>query len=317
MKRFLEQMRYKGILSLAHSLYSSPYNNNMLRWFPNLYGFKESQVAEQGEIQPTKANYLSTQKQFKILNETQLQSLPNGRVFTMGVFSTPTLHDLRESAAVLLSSTQFTQPTENNSSNIGANSTGLTYEHLVITDILKMHSENPGATFQAASQFNCLEFGAPHVTPEYGVSSYAYDQTQGPACALACATGTIFRNYFAHVKINTRVNENNNDDIPGTEQKEELGQSENSQLNTLDELEVLLHNKQNKYWAIRNGYSFSDVDSLTRLNLNLQREWPEGSSRRDELLGAVKVGVQEGVGVTFSRRFRPFAPEVSLRTIYL
>ena len=273
----------------------------MLHWFPTLYGFQECQLATEkhGELQPTRENFLKTQKNFKILNETQLQSLSNGRVFTMGVFSTPTLSDLRECAAAMLTATDTDTDTIDSKTQIT-----ITHEHQVITDILKMHNENPGATFQAASQFNCLEFGSPHVTPEYGVSSYAYDETQGPACALACASGTIFRNYFAH------VNPRNSSAEKETGQNEdELGQSEMSQLNTLDILEMLLHNEQQKYWEIRNGYSFSDVDSLTRLNTCLQSEWPEGN-RRDELRAAVKVGVQHGVGVTFSRRFTPFPPEV-------
>jgi hypothetical protein len=32
--------------------------------------------------------------------------------------------------------------------------------------------------------------------PEDGVTVYAADPTQGPACALACAAGSVYRNYF-------------------------------------------------------------------------------------------------------------------------
>ena len=35
-----------------------------------------------------------------------------------------------------------------------------------------------GATFMAASQFNCLEFANPDVVPEDGVQNYIYDATQ-------------------------------------------------------------------------------------------------------------------------------------------
>jgi hypothetical protein len=304
----------------------------MLRWFPNLFGFEESQLAGGEEIQPSWANFLKTQENFKVVNETQLQSLPNGRMFTMGVFSTPTLHELRLSASTLC--TEFAQSTENRSAkethDKKQNHEIISYEHLAITDILKMHNENPGATFQAASQFNCLEFGSPHVTPEYGVTSYAYDETQGPACALACAAGTVFRNYFAHVSstcentLDQDQKEEEEEEVVveddglesrregEQEQEQQRGQSESSQLNNLDELELLLNNKQHKYWTIRNGYSFSDEASLTRLNEVLRREWPQDGPRRDVLRGAVKVGVQEGVGVTFARRFTPFAPEVRL-----
>ncbi len=42
-----------------------------------------------------------------------------------------------------------------------------------------MHAENPNATFQAASQFNCLEFCNPKLVPEEGVTFYFADMTQG------------------------------------------------------------------------------------------------------------------------------------------
>jgi hypothetical protein len=35
-----------------------------------------------------------------------------------------------------------------------------------------------------------------HTHPEDGVTMYAADPTQGPACALACAAGSVYRNYF-------------------------------------------------------------------------------------------------------------------------
>ena len=53
-----------------------------------------------------------------------------------------------------------------------------------------------GALFQVASQFNLLEMTSPDVTPEDGVTRYAYDRTQGPACAIAAGAATLYRNYF-------------------------------------------------------------------------------------------------------------------------
>eukprot|EP01045_Picozoa_sp_COSAG04_P018452 COSAG04_NODE_1708_length_5862_cov_2.503384_4_plen_169_part_00 len=65
-------------------------------------------------------------------------------------------------------------------------------------DVSAFHGEasNALATFQAASQFNCLEFVGPDVVPEEGVTGYAGDRTQGPACSIACGPATVFRNYF-------------------------------------------------------------------------------------------------------------------------
>ena len=50
-----------------------------------------------------------------------------------------------------------------------------------------------------ASQFNVLEMISEHVTPEEGVTRYAWDRTQGPACAIAAGAATIYRNYFVPV----------------------------------------------------------------------------------------------------------------------
>jgi hypothetical protein len=35
-----------------------------------------------------------------------------------------------------------------------------------------------------------------YTVPEHGVTVYSGDPTQGPACALACAAGSVYRNYF-------------------------------------------------------------------------------------------------------------------------
>ena len=67
---------------------------------------------------------------------------------------------------------------------------------IVEGDVRRMHiePENAGAVFQVASQFNLLEMTGPTVTPEHGVTGYAHDHTQGPACAIAAGAGTSWRN---------------------------------------------------------------------------------------------------------------------------
>jgi hypothetical protein len=68
-------------------------------------------------------------------------------------------------------------------------------------DVRQLHCqpEFNRALFQVASQFNLLEMTGPDVTPEHGVTRYAFDRTQGPACAIAAGAATIYRNYFATV----------------------------------------------------------------------------------------------------------------------
>jgi hypothetical protein len=162
-----------------------------------------------------------------------------------------------------------------------------------------MHGHNLGATFQAASQFNCLEFASPDCTPENGVTSYMHDRTQGPACALACAAGTVYRNYFVPTTSPTG--------------QTEIGQTQRNQLNNLHRLECLLDNDQQHYWTVRNGYVFSDISSLTRLNEELATLFASGG--RDEVMGSIMVGVQKDTEVTFGSRFHPLDADVSMPSV--
>lgn len=125
-------------------------------WFASLFGTPE-------------ASYAETQAQF-VVEGTRLRSLANGREFEIGTFETPPLENLR--------------------SKVTKRGTGrLRFQHEAIGDVLALHGDRDqrGAMFQVASQLNCLEFVGPDKTPEDGVTSYAQDPTQGPACALAAA----------------------------------------------------------------------------------------------------------------------------------
>jgi hypothetical protein len=67
---------------------------------------------------------------------------------------------------------------------------------------LHAEPEFAGAFFQVASQFILLEMTSRRITPEDGVTRYAYDHTQGPSCAIAAGAATLYRNYS---KISTAV----------------------------------------------------------------------------------------------------------------
>lgn len=151
-----------------------------------------------------------------------------------------------------------------------------------------MHVDKPNAVFQAASQFNCLEFPSYEVLPEHGITGYEDDATQGPACAMACAAGTLYRNYFAAVPRSPRP-----------------GQSKEYQLNNLDELETYLSNHRNQFFYVRNGYSFSSYEGLEALNAHLRTLLTSDSDDAwDKCRRRIKVGLQEDVGVTFDRNRR-------------
>jgi hypothetical protein len=217
-------------------------------WFEGLFGFREGRWAE-------------TRSRFS-LADTHLRA-PNGRTFGVGRFSTPRLSELRERAAAV------------------ARPGRLTLRHEAIGDVLELHAlpENAGAMFQVASQLNCLEFVGPSVVPEDGVTGYAHDNTQGPACSLAAAPATVYRNYFAEVNG-------------------ESGQTRERQLNTLADLAATL-GEPDAYFTVRNGYTHSDRARLEALDSALV------AHPRDSLLAQVRIGVQTGVEVTFARRYSP------------
>jgi hypothetical protein len=152
-----------------------------------------------------------------------LRSRASGATFKAGAFSTPSVSELRAEGARLGVCGGYGGPDR------------LQVVHLACGDVLDMHAENEGALFQVskapqrsklvrqhyhascrarrndsnlhrsgfllsaqvASQFNCLEMVAPTVTPEDGITGYSSDRTQGPACSLAAAAATAYRNYHA------------------------------------------------------------------------------------------------------------------------
>lgn len=222
------------------------------RWFEQLFGFRET-------------SYAGTRSMFAV-EGPMLRSLANGRSFAIGSFATPSLAALRVRTR-------------------GELPGRLRVTHEAVGDVLELHArpENRGALFQVASQLNCLEFADPSAVPEHGVTDYATDPTQGPACSLAAAAATVYRNYFAPVR--------------GI-----AGQTHDRQLDTLDELAETL-GPAGAYWDVRNGYTWSDEPRLQRLGEALARR------DREALLGSVKIGIHADVGVTFARRFaEPDAP---------
>ncbi len=185
---------------------------------------------------------------------TALTSLENGRSFEAGALSTPSLHELREHELP---------------------SGGQLSVREVVADVQDLHREpaNAGAFFQVASQFNLLEMVGPDRTPEEGVGIYEFDRTQGPACAIACAAGTIFRNWL----------------VPLDGQR---GQTTSRQIDCLADLGDALGGAR---WEMRNGYALSSADDLAAITERLAELTP---AERDELMGALRIGVHHNTEVT-------------------
>ena len=151
----------------------------------------------------------------------------------------------------------------------------------LIADVQDLHCqvENSGSLFQAASQFNLLEMVGPHISPEHGIDRYEYDYTQGPACAIACGAGTIYRNYF----------------IPFSNRQ--LGQTESNQIDCLDLIGGELENDKFDLWEMKNGYVLTNLSGLLKINEKLLTL---DEHDRESLKGKLKTGIQWGTEVTKS-----------------
>ena len=222
-------------------------------WFERITGFRESSYHETRE---------------KLIIEGQmLRSIVNGRSFCAGELELVSLADLRQRLA------EQAAPTGR-----------LRYSD-VVGDVRRLHlqPEYESALFQVASQFNLLEMTGPSVTPEDGVTRYAHDRTQGPACAIAAGAGTIYRNYFAAVGP-------------------QVGQTAVNQLDGLadlgDAMAADLQVPTRSLWTMRNGYALPSRESLSLISNHIVGL---DEPKRDRLRSLLRVGVHRDVEVTDAR----------------
>lgn len=190
-------------------------------------------------------------------------SKANGEKFYFGRLEIPTLKNLRDN--IILEKTP--------KAKIAVNE--------IVANVQDLHKdiENSNAVLQAASQFNLLEMVGPRITPEMGVGRYEMDRTQGPACAIACGAGTIYRNYF--VKVGNKV-----------------GQTSKNQIDCLDLIGEALGNVEEKLWSMENGYALANREGLLTINKKLESI---NTEQREELKGKLKIGIQWNTEVTLSK----------------
>ena len=213
-------------------------------WFERLTGFRELPWEE-------------TRARLEVLGD-RLHSRVNGRSYGTGRLELASVAELRVRA-------------------LGAPKGSLSLSK-VTGDVRAMHAEptNQGALFQVASQFNLLEMIGPEVTPEDGVSRYAGDHTQGPACAVAAGAATIFRNYFAPVNGQS-------------------GQTATRQIDALADLGAALDNQGDRLWRMRNGYALCTREGLAEIEARLAAASP---AQVDALRDLLRIGLHWDVEVT-------------------
>lgn len=215
-------------------------------WFENLVGFKEENITQ-------------VQSNIEIIGN-QLNSKVNGKSYTFGTLEIPTLHELQGKIDL------------DNYQN----------QHITISELvgdiqhIHQNTENKGALFQVASQFNLLEMISPEITPEHGIGIYQNDLTQGPACAIACGAGTIYRNYFVPVD-------------------QQIGQSKPLQIDCLKELGKALGHSDLVLWRMENGYALPNMSSLNYIAQQITKCSPKAY---ETLKGKLKIGIQWNTQVT-------------------
>lgn len=181
-------------------------------WFESLVGFREDA-------------YESTRKRLAVEGD-ELVSLVTDARHGIGSLSMPALSELRAAP-------------------IGARGGRRCAIWWATRASLHSEPEFEGAMFQVASQFNLLEMTGPDVTPDDGVTRYAWDGTQGLACAMAAGAATIFRNYFAPVDG-------------------QIGQTRDRQQDALESLGEALASGATALWEMRNGWALCTIQRRAR-----------------------------------------------------
>jgi hypothetical protein len=216
-------------------------------WFKQLCGFEEESPAQVREQLMIRGN--------------KLISVVSQREFTYGKLEIPQLDELRKRA------------------NPGDYHQRIRISE-VVGNVQNFHKDpaNRGALFQAASQFNLLEMTGPDVTPEQGVDIYEYDPTQGPACAIACGAGTIYRNYFIPLEGQT-------------------GQTAALQIDCLADIGRELGNSGGRLWQMSNGYALANKEGLGIISEKINKLSP---AEYEQLKGKLRIGLQTDTEVTIS-----------------
>ena len=214
-----------------------------MNWFTDLFGFVESAAAVRAHLS---------------VDGEWMTSSVNGARYRSGTLSTPSLTDLKERTDPLLTSVNLKERTTLRE---------------VVANVQTLHTDpnNRNAIFQVASQCNLLEMVGPSITPEAGVTGYYYDKTQGPACAISCGAGTVYRNYF--VPLN-----------------DQFGQTASRQVDTMKDLHAALGGG---IWSMQNGYLLPATSSLERISARLNED-------SEHWMSHIQIGVHRNVQVTIS-----------------
>ena len=255
-------------------------------WFHQLFGFAEASGPAE--------RYAAVKAKLAV-DGTTLTSKVNHQRYQIGTFATPSLGELRARVAA---------------AGLRAKHAGRLRLSVVVGDVSELQAspQNRHATFQAASQFNCLEFMGPTVTPEAGVTGYVRDRTQGPACSIGAGPATVYRNYFAPVQIGGGDSGGGGGGGGGDaaaaagEPQVQYGQTQQHQINNLADVSALLGNtRQHPMFRVQGGYTLAKDAGLKALNAALAAHAEAHGGSLDAVHAALRVGVHADVQVTSAR----------------
>ncbi|HEY9170432.1 MAG TPA: hypothetical protein VIN72_13140 [Lutibacter sp.] len=219
-------------------------------WFEKLVGFKENSPEQ-------------VRENIEIIGNRFISKI-NNREFIFGKLETPSLEELRGQSNIIAKYHSQIKVSE------------------VVGNIQTFHKDvsNNNSVIQVASQFNLLEMHSPNRTPEDGVGIYEDDATQGPACAIACGAGTIYRNYFACVNG-------------------QVGQTSTKQIDCLHEIGIELKNDKYNFWEMKNGYALANREGLKNISNQIKTL---SENDYEYLKGKLRIGVQWDSEVTISKQ---------------
>jgi len=214
--------------------------------------------------------------------------------YDIGKFRYPTLGKLRSESQEII---------ENNDSSDKGEISKLTFNTL-IADVQSLHGkvENKFAIFQVASQFNCLEFVSPGVTPESGVTDYSNDRTQGPACCLCTGPAITYRNYLHYYEDEIAVGIS----IDSERATARNGQRKERQADMLSDFSRKIGNNvddngggKGVFWDMKGGYAMSNSKRLQKIPWNkFLTDDSNHCNKYDELMQTLRIGIHEDIEVT-------------------
>lgn len=216
-----------------------------MSWFENIFGFEET-------------SYYDTQAKFCQHGAELFTMDTPSRSFHSGSLILPSLAELRKEVLTL-----------------PVKPVGKIKLSGVQIDAYELHRrpEVCGALIQVASQFNLLEMPTQYTTPEKGITGYQNDNTQGPACAMACAAATVYRNYLVRTGG-------------------QIGQTSDIQLNTLADMDKLIGIPGIR---MQNGYAMMSQKTLLAISRHIESL---DESLLDKLRQSLRVGMHVNTEVT-------------------